>query len=49
MHMMSMEDDINERLYNAARDGDDVELKDILSEGADINWKKKSNVSDHIL
>lgn len=41
---------VHERLYNAARDSDELELMDaLLSEGADINWMKKSNVSQHLM
>jgi hypothetical protein len=39
---------VHERLYNAARDSDELELIDALSQGADINWMKKSNVSQHL-
>lgn len=45
---MTANNAVNERLYNAARDSDELELIDALSEGADINWMKISNVSQHL-
>jgi len=39
---------VHERLYNAARDSDELELIDALSQDADINWMKKSNVSQQL-
>ncbi len=39
--------DLNLKLYNAARDGDNDTVLAAITDGGDINWKNRSYVSDN--
>ena len=39
--------DLNLKLWNAARDGDYDAVVAAIADGADVNWKNNSHVSDN--
>ena len=39
--------DLNLKLWNAARDGDNDAVVAAIADGGDVNWKNDSHVSDN--